>query len=138
MKNLRLFLCAMCIILLMAQVYPQTVNFTVTINNSPTPISPYIYGANPGFTSSENLAARRLGGNRLTGYNWENNASNAGNDYNNESDNYMAQGLPNPNAPGATLTDFHDEALSVGAYPLITLQMAGYVAKDKNGVVSDD
>ena len=135
MKNLKLFFIPVYIILLTVQLFPQAVNFTVTINASPAPISPYIYGTNPEFTANENLGARRLGGNRLTGYNWENNASNAGTDYNNESDNYMTQGLPNPNAPGATLTAFHDEALSVGAYPLITLQMAGYVAKDENGVV---
>jgi hypothetical protein len=133
MKIMKFFLTAMCIILLAAQLYPQAVNFTVTINNSSTPISPYIYGANPEFTANENLGARRLGGNRLTGYNWENNASHAGTDWYNDNDNYMAAGLPNPDAPGATLTSFHDEALSVGAYPLITLQMAGYVAKDKSG-----
>jgi hypothetical protein len=132
-KNTRLFLIAMCIILLAAQSYPQTVNFTVTINNSPTPISPYIYGANPEFTANENLGARRLGGNRLTGYNWENNASHAGTDWYNDNDDYLATGLPHPDAPGAVFTSFHDEALSVGAYPLITLQMAGYVAKDKSG-----
>ncbi len=135
MKNTRPLLIAVCIILLSTRLYPQTVNFTITINNSPTFISPYIYGANPQFTANENLGARRLGGNRLTGYNWENNASNAGTDWNNESDDYLSSGLPNPNAPGAVLTSFHDDALSVGAYPLITLQMAGYVAKDENGEV---
>jgi mannan endo-1,4-beta-mannosidase len=81
----------------------------------------------------ENLGARRLGGNRLTGYNWENNASHAGTDWYNDNDNYMASGLPYPDAPGATISAFHDEAINVGAYPLITLQMAGYVAKDKSG-----
>jgi mannan endo-1,4-beta-mannosidase len=133
MKNLRMLLLPVCSILLTAQVYPQTVNFTVTINAAPTPISPFIYGANPEFSASENLGARRIGGNRLTGYNWENNASHAGTDWYNDNDNYMASGLPHPDAPGATLSAFHDEAVSVGAYPLITLQMAGYVAKDKSG-----
>jgi mannan endo-1,4-beta-mannosidase len=133
MKNTRLFLITMCSILLTVQLYPQAVNFTVIINNSPVPISPYIYGANPEFTANENLGARRLGGNRLTGYNWENNASHAGTDWYNDNDDYLTSGLLNPDAPGAVLTSFHDEALSVGAYPLITLQMAGYVAKDKSG-----
>jgi len=112
------------------------VNFSVTINASMTPISPYIYGANPAFTAGENLGARRIGGNRLTGYNWENNASNAGTDYLNSSDNYLASGIPDPGTPGIVTTTFLNEALSVGAYPLVTLQMAGYVAKDKNGTVS--
>ena len=43
-------------------------------------ISPYIYGSNQYLTDTENWATIRLGGNRMTGYNWENNASNAGND----------------------------------------------------------
>jgi hypothetical protein len=137
MKNTKLFLIPLWIFLLYVQVFPQAVNFTVIINNSPTPISPYIYGANPEFTPNENLGARRLGGNRLTGYNWENNASNAGKDASHSSDNYLASGLPNPDAPGAVLTAFHDGALNVGAYPLITLQMAGYVSKDKNGIVPE-
>jgi hypothetical protein len=133
MRNLRLLLVQLCIFLLTVQVFSQTVNFTIIINSSPTPISPYIYGANPEFTANENLGARRLGGNRLTGYNWENNASHAGTDWNNNNDDYMTSGLTNPNDPGATLVAFQNEALSVGAYSAITLQMAGYVARDKNG-----
>ena len=133
MNNMRLFLIPLCIFLFTAQIFSQTVYFTIIINSSPKPISPYIYGANPEFTEDENLGSRRLGGNRLTGYNWENNASHAGTDWYNDNDNYMASGLPHPDAPGATLSAFHDEAVSVGAYPLITLQMAGYVAKDKSG-----
>jgi mannan endo-1,4-beta-mannosidase len=136
MKYLRLLLLFISIHLLAVQTYSQTVNFSVTINASMTPISPYIYGANPAFTAGENLGARRIGGNRLTGYNWENNASNAGTDYLNSSDNYLASGIPDPGTPGIVTTTFLNEALSVGAYPLVTLQMAGYVAKDKNGTVS--
>jgi hypothetical protein len=133
MKNFRLLLFQLCFFFLNAQVFPQTVNFTVIINISTTPISPYIYGANPEFTANENLGSRRLGGNRLTGYNWENNASHAGTDWNNYNDDYMASGLLNPNDPGAALAAFHNDALSVGAYSAITLQMAGYVARDKSG-----
>jgi len=136
MKNLKLLLLPVNVILLTAQLYPQTVNFTITINASNAPISPYIYGANPAFTANENLGARRIGGNRLTGYNWENNASNAGMDYINSSDNYLTSGIPDPETPGVVTTTFHNEALNAGAYSLVTLQMAGYVAKDKNGSVS--
>jgi len=133
MKILNLFLIAASIVFITVQTCSQTVNFTIVINSSPTPISPYIYGANPEFTTLENLGARRLGGNRLTGYNWENNASHAGTDWYNDNDNYMTYGLPNPDVSGATLTAFHNAALSVGAYSTITLQMAGYVARDKSG-----
>jgi len=118
----------------------QSLQFTITVNDTPKPISPYIYGANPEFTANENLAARRLGGNRLTGYNWENNASNAGNDWNHSSDNYLtwSAGITNENQPGIVATTFHTKASEAGAYSLITLQMAGYVAKDKNGSVTEE
>ena len=48
-------------------------------------ISPYIYGTNESY---DGATATRWGGNRSTSYNWENNASNGGNDYNFTSDNY--------------------------------------------------
>lgn len=119
--------------------FSQTTNFTIIVTDTPKAISPYIYGANPEFTSNENLAARRSGGNRLTGYNWENNASNAGSDWNHSSDNYLTwvAGISNENQPGIVLTDFHTKALNAGAYSLVTLQMAGYVAKDKSGTVTE-
>ncbi len=117
----------------------QTVHFTISIVDSPKIISPYIFGANPEFTASEKLTARRLGGNRLTGYNWENNASNAGDDWHHSSDNYLtwSAGITNENVPGIVFTHFHNKAKNIDAYSLVTLQMAGYVAKDKNGSVSE-
>jgi mannan endo-1,4-beta-mannosidase len=42
------------------------------------------------------------------------------------------------NQPGIVLSSFHDESVKQGAYSLITLQMAGYVAKDKNGTVAEN
>lgn len=103
------------------------------------PISPYIYGVNqdlPGQT----VTARRLGGNRTTAYNWENNASNAGSDYIHSSDNYLVDyiGVPKSDSetPGAVATVFHDQSLAQNVpYTLLTLQAAGYVSADKNGEV---
>jgi mannan endo-1,4-beta-mannosidase len=105
-------------------------------------ISPFIYGTN-GQSQDRvaNITARRIGGNRLTGYNWENNASNMGMDYNqsNANDDYMtwAAGIPSSKAliPGITLTTFHDTSVVMGCYSLITLPAAGYVSRDKNGPV---
>ncbi|MFZ4462167.1 MAG: glycoside hydrolase family 44 protein, partial [Patescibacteria group bacterium] len=109
---------------------PLTIN--VDANKNRTAISPYIYGRNFGSGNAENFAAVRLGGNRLSGYNWENNASNAGSDWYNSSDSYLGDS----NVPGKTITDFHDANQQMGApYSLVTLQMAGYVARDKNGPV---
>ncbi len=104
------------------------------------PISPYIYGTNqdlPGVAAT----ARRYGGNRTTGYNWENNASNAGSDYYHQSDSYLtwAVGIPDAQAtmPGIALTHFIDQSVAAGTpYTLVTLPMAGYVAADKAGQVS--
>src|SRR5688500_10004393 len=46
-------------------------------------ISPLIYGVNGlrGDPARVGVGSLRAGGNRYTAYNWENNASNAGNDY---------------------------------------------------------
>lgn len=101
-------------------------------------ISKLIYGTNgQSDDRDENITARRIGGNRLTGYNWENNASNAGTDYLNESDNYLTwiTGTAYENNPGIVCTQFHDTSIATNCYSIITLPTAGYVAADKNGVV---
>lgn len=100
-------------------------------------ISPLIYGTNDNYPHA---ASKRLGGNRITNYNWENNASNAGRDWYHESDNYVPweQGVPenNYNIPGAALKSFQSRSVAQGAYSLVTLPMAKYVTKDKNGAVT--
>ncbi len=118
------------------------VQFTVDTGAGRAPISPYIYGTNADMTGTENWKARRVGGNRLTTHNWENNASNAGGDYLHMSDNYVPRyygGIPydgNLEEPGIGIAGFHNKSLSVGAYTLATLSTAGYVAADKNGIVN--
>jgi mannan endo-1,4-beta-mannosidase len=119
-------------------------NVSISVNTSLDrhAISPYIYGSNQTLTGTENFTLRRQGGNRMTGYNWENNASNAGTDWNNSSDNYMTSAMgisaAQANVPGITVTAFIDSCIKWNAYPLITLQMAGYVARDKNGTVAQN
>lgn len=107
-----------------------------------SPISPYIYGVNQdidGLTST----ARRLGGNRLTGYNWENNASNAGSDWVHSSDDYIPRSMGideiDFDTPGIVVTAFHEQTLTNKfPYSLITLQAAGFVSADKTGEVKED
>src|SRR4051812_34731309 len=73
----------------------QSLKIDVTVNGPATPISPYIYGANDWCNPADiPLASARSGGNRLTGYNWETNASNAGLDYLHNSDNYLVKDFP--------------------------------------------
>src|SRR6185503_13164335 len=123
---------------------PPNGTLTLSINTSADrhAISPLIYGVNQDFSTVDRLPARRLGGNRTTGYNWENNASNAGSDFQHFSDAFMCSnsGIPSNicnSTPGVVYTKFHDQSIAQGAYSLLTLQMAGYVSKDKNGPVAE-
>ena len=60
-------------------------------------ISPYIFGINDaGHLGNVTVNAVRQGGNRFSGYNWENNYSNAGSDWKNSSDTYLVQNYSMP------------------------------------------
>lgn len=105
--------------------------FEVAANSGAHAISPLIYGIN---YDVRDMAARRWGiirsgGNRLTAYNWENNASNAGSDYLFQNDGLMSES----DAPAKPLLDIIDAAAAISAATVITLSTADYVAADKNG-----
>jgi hypothetical protein len=114
-----------------------TVDVTITVNpSSKHPISPYIYGMNgaagvDGSTTA--LTLDRRGGNRLTAYNWETNASNAGKDWLYQNDNGGANGQE---APGAAELDLIAKDQKDGMASLMTVQMQGLVAGDTKGPVS--
>jgi hypothetical protein len=114
------------------------VTFDINTTEDRAPISPYIYGSNFALGEAQNLASKRIGGNRLTGYNWENNYSNAGADWYHQSDQYLVRDLPaqQRGIPGIVLTSFQDSCIKSGMYSLVTLQMAGYVSADKDGTVT--
>ena len=121
----------------------QTIPVTFSINTSQDTlhISPYVYSSNAATVEGGvGITGRRLGGNRMTGYNWENNASHAGIDYINSNDDYMPWvfGIPPSEelTPGIVLTAFHDTSVAHGNYTLLTLPAAGYVARDINGTVT--
>ncbi len=110
----------------------NTMNITIDLTAGGKPISPYIYGINQYGNQNKykqvKATAVRQGGNRTTAYNWENNASNAGSDWNHSSDG----NLGNNETPGAAVTTFVNEAsFHKIPYRLTTLQLAGYVAADK-------
>jgi mannan endo-1,4-beta-mannosidase len=119
-------------------VVTPAVTVTVQVDQDRTPISPYVYGSNQD-DGTDVWTLRRLGGNRLTGYNWENNDSNAGNDFQHSSDLFLIsnEGLPASDAaiPARVVTYFHDQSLAMGAQSLVTLQMAGYASADALGTV---
>ncbi len=113
---------------------PGTVDITFTIAaaQGSHPISPYIYGVNDGSAAAPHHSPIvRSGGNRLTAYNWENNASNAGSDYMFENDDYLCT-ASNCNTPGQVLKNFIDQASAAGAAALVTVPIVDYVSADKS------
>ncbi len=66
------------------------VRVDVRVDRDRKTISPLIYGVNGGAdVARDRPRVQRSGGNRLTAYNWENNASNAGSDYCFQNDRYV-------------------------------------------------
>jgi len=114
-------------------------NIVIDFTAETKEISPYIYGVNQ-YGNEENLdlanfTAIRQGGNRMTAYNWETNASNAGSDWYHSSDS----NLSDSDEPADIVRVLSEEAKEYGiTYKLTTLQMAGYVAADKSGQVSEE
>jgi hypothetical protein len=106
------------------------VRFTVDATRNVKPISRYIYGINSELSGPlAHLTFRRMGGNRWSAYNWENNASNAGSDYIFQNDNYLGGG----NTPGGAVIPAIQNARSRDAGLLLTIPINGYVAADKKG-----
>jgi len=136
---MKYILLALAFILFSFQANAQiSVTYTINTNTGYIPISPYIFGSCNGGYSGANFM--RQGGNRITGYNWENNASNAGQDYLHQSDDYLTWvggiNYPQDTIPGIVTTSFIDSCNAHNAFSAVTLQMAGYVAKDKIGLVA--
>src|SRR4051794_5477129 len=68
---------------------------SIAVDQDRPATSPLIYGSNQD-DGQTRWTIRRYGGNRLTGYNWENNFSSAGSDYQQSSDDFLlwSAGLP--------------------------------------------
>lgn len=136
--------------------WAQNVSFSINTQAERKPISPYIYGYNayadgsnrPGWENQGgqaallalNPTARRLGGNNMTSYNWENGVSNSGADWCDSSNAGVSvmsgAGDPNYNnglayyAPGAAILKFHEHSLALASYSLLQLPAAGKLPKD--------
>ncbi|MBK8807577.1 MAG: hypothetical protein IPO21_13445 [Bacteroidales bacterium] len=132
------FFVTLFIALLPVIFHAQTVQVTVDVADTITEISPYIYGLNhsTGEAFPDYVKALRLGGNRWSGYNWENNASNAGKDLNNISDAYLNGGSGVNSKPANAITQHLIPAKKNKQFVLATLPLAGYVAADFKGAVS--
>jgi hypothetical protein len=107
------------------------VTFAIDTTAAVHPISRYVYGTNAGDVNgnAKGVTLTRQGGNRLTAYNWENNASNAGSDYNYQNDSYISAST----VSGDPMKQATQTANAAGASILMTVPIAGWVAADTNG-----
>ncbi len=79
---------------------------------------------------------RRVGGNRMTGYNWEINSSHAGVDYKNVNDRWLNTQIgldPSNSHPAGWILASVAQHKSDSADSLVTIPLAGYVAADATG-----
>ncbi len=91
-------------------------------------ISPWIYGINGGpANAADRPTVVRAGGNRLTAYNWEINASNAGSDYCNQNDGLL--GGPG-SSPANAFRSLLDDARARGTAAIVTVPIVDHVAAD--------
>ena len=105
--------------------------FAIDSTQQAHPISPFVYGSNQGDLTAEakGVTMTRVGGNRLTAYNWETNASNAGNDYQYENDAYISTS----SVAGDPMKKAVSAAYASNASIIMTVPMAGYVSADESG-----
>lgn len=119
---------------------PAPLAATVDVSRILTRIPDETYGSNQPLDAPVKL--RRHGGNRWTGYNWENNASNAGHDWHHSSDFWLNSliGLPQHGGlgPAALVLRHLLDDKERGAMTVLTVPMAGYVAADGNGKVGEE
>jgi hypothetical protein len=114
--------------------------FEVATGKVVRPISPYVYGINAQRAADTGTTVRRLGGNRGTVYNWELNASSAGNDWQHLNDDWPCSnmGYKNCDKPGMQYVDFALESKKSGAEAIIEVPMIDWVAADKKGTVAEN
>lgn len=116
-------------------------------------ISPLVFGCNEigamdgGPLSSvldrkARVTVRRLGGNLMSGYNWVNNATNAGKDYRHSNGAFLLEALQIPRSewtrPAVVIEAMHEASLAMGAQSLVTLPLGAFVAGDFSGAVTED
>jgi hypothetical protein len=100
-------------------------------------ISRLVYGINSQPFDDTGATLRRNGGNRGSAYNWEQNFSNAGQDYLHQSDQWPCTvlNIRNCDDPAAQFLGFFEKNKAVGADTMVTVPMLDFVAADKNGPV---
>jgi Glycoside hydrolase family 44 len=116
-------------------------DITVTVNGASTfEISRFIYGGNflddagswGNTTPPAELTFNRMGGNRITAYNWENNYSNAGSDFSYQNDQFLSGST----VPGQAVRSRATPTFARGQAFMATIPMLGYVSADAAGTMT--
>lgn len=119
------------------QLVGQPISLSVDANLNRKPISPLIYGINGygmnggdvAFMQGLGISVRRWGGNNVSRYNWQKDASNTASDWYFENTRMSdATNLPTDSGANRFITNNKQAA----ANSIITMPMIGYVAKDGN------
>jgi PKD repeat protein len=109
-----------------AQAQNAPVTISVDANANRHPIDPLVYGiahADAATLNDLNVPLNRNGGNNTTRYNWQLNADNRANDWYYESIAYSSS------VAGEVGDTFISNTKAAGAQPMLTIPMAGWVAK---------
>ncbi len=153
MKKIYIFL----FLLATLQISFAQISATINVNTaagSRKAISPLIYGINAyvydtewgggawktglnnhgsqAYLQSLNITSWRVGGNAVTPYNWENGGNNSGADNmhkNSDFVTFVGTGTSST-ATAEAIKTFKNHSTIIGAYPLLQLPAAGYVAAD--------
>lgn len=129
-------------VLILSTTMTYAVKATITFGTQ-SPISPLIYGYNQNHEDSThremNLLSRRLGGNRMSTFNWEENVENSG-EGTNSSFCYIHGTILNAEwndqfIAGSAYRKFHQDNLDAGLTSIITVPLLGWVAADKERTV---
>jgi hypothetical protein len=108
---------------------PADITLSINTTQNRKAISPYIYGLNYAtetFANELDLPLRRWGGNALSRYNYQNNATNLGSDF-----FYLNVNNFNPMTGAAETADqWIAQNKRTATASLLTVPMMGYVAKD--------
>jgi hypothetical protein len=110
---------------------PADITLSINTTQNRKAISPYIYGLNyatEDFANELDLPLRRWGGNALSRYNYQNNATNLGSDF-----FFLNVNNFNPITGAAETADqWIAQNKRTATASLITVPMMGYVAKDSS------
>jgi Glycoside hydrolase family 44/Fibronectin type III domain len=107
-----------------------SVQVTIDALSDRHPISPLVYGVNfppsQSYITDSGATLIRWGGNASTCYNWTNSATNAANDF-----YFINRPMNSPSPPAeGDAQQFVSDVISAGGYPLMTMPMVDWVAKD--------